>query len=230
MNDSPPIPPSSSASRPYDPDYWIRRFSSEPYLAEGDRFEDFEPVYRFGHSLHGLVDDFDLQEAECEIRWNHAKADSKLSWDKAKAAARAAWKRAGVVGESKFQEALHRVEDGVRAAAHRVEETLREAGRHLQERAEEGVARLKKNVRRSPGEYVLGALGTGYVAGRIPLRTLALSGVGLAAAVAPMAILFWGVYKAADHFLGPGTRAATFPGSLGARKEGEEPSIVLSDE
>jgi hypothetical protein len=92
------------------------------------------------------------------------------------------------------------------------------------------VGRLKENVRKSPGEFVLGALGAGYVAGRIPLRTLALSGAGLAAAVAPMAILFWGVYKAADHFLGRGTRAATFPGNRGDSREGDEPSIVLSDE
>jgi hypothetical protein len=202
--------------RPYAADYWNRRFSREPYFEQGDRFEDFEPAYRFGHSLQGKIDDFDLRVMECEKLWEEAKMESKLAWARAKHAARAAWRQASEEAESKLTEGICRAEKQLRAVAHCTEETLKAA-----------YARLKVKVRERPGEYLLGTLGAGYVAGRVPLRSVALSGLGLAAAAA---LVLWGVYKAADHILGLKNDAAAFPGRRAILKEGGDASLENGDE
>lgn len=218
MNDD-PLATATGRNRPYDADYWNWRFSQEPYLEPGDRFEDFEPAYRFGHSLQGAIDDFDLRVMECERLWEEAKMESKLAWARAKHAARAAWKRASEGAESKLTEGICRAEKQLREAAHRAEETLKAA-----------YAQLKVKVQERPGEYLLGTLGAGYVAGRVPLRSVALSGLGLAAAAAPVALVLWGVYKAADHILGLRSGAAAFPGRRAILKEGGDASLENSDE
>jgi hypothetical protein len=201
MTDAP-----SRANRPFDPDYWSRRFPSEPYLEQGDRFQDFEPAYRFGHSLYGEIDDFDLRIAECERLWEEKKAESKLAWARAKGAVRAAWQQAGTSLESKLIEGVCRAEKQLRDAARRAEDTMRKA-----------YTEMKENVRKYPGEYLLGTLATGYIAGRVPLRLLARTGVSLTVAAAPVALVLWGVYKAADHFLGLRTDPGSYPG--GATQE-----------
>lgn len=186
----------------YDPDYWSQRFSSEPYLQEGDRFEDFEPAYRFGHSLRGEADDLDLHEEAWEQRWNAVKEGCRLTWERAKKAIRAAWRHAEAevsLAQSKLEAAADRGEEKLSQAFHRWED----------------------NVRRHPSEYVLGAAAAGFVASRLPVRSLLLSGIGLVAAAAPPALLLMGIYKAADCFLNGceskrGTRAAARPPDIAA--------------
>jgi hypothetical protein len=167
---------SSHTRRQYDPDYWSQRFSSEPYLEEADRFEDFEPAYRFGHSLHGEIDDMELREADWAERWNRVKGECRLSWHRAKHAIRAAWREA----EAGVGVSVSRCEAKIAAAVHRFED----------------------KVRQQPGEYVLGAAATGFVAAHLPLRSLVLTGIGMAAAAAPAALVVFGLWKAADHFFG----------------------------
>jgi hypothetical protein len=195
MNAEPPA--ASSQPRQFDPDYWSQRFPSEPYLEEGDRFEDFEPAYRFGHSLRGEADDFDLHEQAWEQRWNAVKEGCRLTWERAKVAIRAAWRHA----EAEASLAQSKVE----AAADRCEERLSQA-----------FHRWEDNVRRYPSEYVFGAAAAGYVASRLPVRSLLLSGIGLVAAAAPPALLLMGIFKAADCFLNgcPRNRGTGIPGGV----------------
>jgi hypothetical protein len=197
----------SRVDRPFDPDYWSQRFSSEPYLEQGDRFQDFEPAYRFGHSLYGEIDDFDLRIEECERLWEQEKMESKLTWARAKNAARAAWQHAGAAAESKSREGVCRAEKQLREAARMAEDTICKA-----------CAEMKENVRKYPGEYLFGTVATGYIAGRVPLRLLARTGIGVAAAAAPVALVLWGLYKAVNHFQGLETDARSLPGRRAARK------------
>ncbi|HWB01539.1 MAG TPA: hypothetical protein VG796_00860 [Verrucomicrobiales bacterium] len=191
----------------YDPDYWSQRFSSEPYLQEGDRFEDFEPAYRFGHSLRGEADDFDLHEEAWEQRWNAVKEGCRLTWERAKKAIRAAWRHAEAevsLAQSKLEAVADRGEEKLSQAFHRWED----------------------NVRRYPSEYVLGAAAAGFVASRLPVRSLLLSGIGLVAAAAPPALLLMGIYKAADCFLhGCGSKQ----GTSNARAAALPPDIAAAE-
>ena len=175
-------PQTLSDQRPgnFKAEYWSQRFPSEPYLEEGDRFEDFEPAYRFGYLLRGEVDDMDSRESEWEERWERFKADCRLSWRQAKNAVRTAWRHAEFEAEEK-----------VKSITTRVEERLHEAVHHFED-----------NVRDRPGEYVLGAAVAGFVAARLPLRSIVLSSLGVASAAAPAALLFLGMWKVAEHLLG----------------------------
>jgi hypothetical protein len=189
MNAEPPAAPSTQR-RPYDPDYWSGRFPSEPYRDDGDRYEDFEPAYRFGYSLQGQIDDFDSWESECESLWDSAKEDSRLSWEKARRAIRTAWQHAEGRTQSVVETVLRRGEERMLEVFHRWE----------------------NHVRRHPSEYVLGAAATGYLANRLPLRPMLLTGIGLASAAAPAALVFLGLWKAAERLLGPsGNRASLAP-------------------
>jgi hypothetical protein len=140
----------------------------EPFLDQGDRFEDYEPAYRFGYSLRGEVDDMDERESYWEERWNQVKAECRLSWAKARRAVRAAWQQAEANAKMEVESAMNRYEAKMCVA----------------------VQRLKDNIRRQPGDYVLGAVAAGYVAGRLPLRSMALTGIAVAAATAPLAMMF----------------------------------------
>ncbi|HEX2746352.1 MAG TPA: hypothetical protein VHM91_00025 [Verrucomicrobiales bacterium] len=179
MNTSTP-PLSDLRPGSFNAEYWSQRFSSEPYLEEGDRFEDFEPAYRFGHSLQGEVDDMDSRETEWEERWERFKADCRLSWRQAKNAVRTAWRHAEFEAEVKMKSISTRFE----------------------ERVHQAVQRFEDNVRDRPAEHVLGAAVAGFVAARLPLRSVVMSSIGIASAAAPAALLFLGMWKVADHLLG----------------------------
>ncbi len=165
----------------FDAAYWNGRFETEFYKREGDRFEDFESAYRFGHSLRGEFDDFNLHEARAEALWNREKGESKLTWERAKDAIKAAWHHAeSYISPTKFEQALQQGKENLRAVYHKLEDKVKD----------------------HPGEYVLGAAATGYLARHLPLRSMFLTSVGLLTAAAPPALLFLGLWKAADHLLG----------------------------
>ncbi len=75
----------------FDAGQWRERFPSESYAVDSDRFEDYEPAYRFGSSLREEIDDFDLREADIRERWDQSRGDASLTWERAKEAVRAAW-------------------------------------------------------------------------------------------------------------------------------------------
>jgi hypothetical protein len=58
---------------------------------DSDQFEDYEPAYRLGFSLRGMIGDFDLHEPDIRERWESEKGSSRLGWDRAKDAVRSAW-------------------------------------------------------------------------------------------------------------------------------------------
>jgi len=86
-------PGSKKASSPdsFDAGFWRDRFPSEPYAVDSDHFEDYEPAYRLGHSLRGVIGDFDLHESDIRERWDTAKGASPLDWERVKDAVRSAW-------------------------------------------------------------------------------------------------------------------------------------------
>ena len=148
----------------FDAAYWNGRFETEFYKREGDRFEDFESAYRFGHSLRGEFDDFNLHEARAEALWNREKGESKLTWERAKDAIKAAWHHAeSYISPTKFEQALQQGKENLRAVYHKLEDKVKD----------------------HPGEYVLGAAATGYLARHLPLRSMFLTSVGLLTAAAP---------------------------------------------
>jgi len=76
--------------------YWRDRFPEEPYYAEGEHYEDYEPAYLAGHEAR--VRDFERAyeqvEAELRQRWETDKGSGTLAWSKARHAVRRAWEHA----------------------------------------------------------------------------------------------------------------------------------------
>ena len=175
MNNAFPPPPHE-----YDSHYWAQRFVTEPYVREGDHFADFEPAYRFGHSLRGRIKDFHECEAECEKLWKETKEAVTMTWDRARLAVRSAWHRAQMfTGRTTLKDSLRRGEDKLCAMWGRCEE----------------------KVRRHPAGSVLGAAATGYLCHLLPLRFILRTGIRVVAAAAPSALLVLGLWKAADFAL-----------------------------
>ena len=172
--------PRNSAPHRYDHDYWAQRFPSEPYRQEGDRFDEFEPAYRFGHSLSGRIGDFERDEAQCQELWKSREETSALSWERARPAARTAWYRAQLFEHnSKIETALRRGREDLQMVW----------------------GRLEEKVRQRPTGYVLGAAATGYLSSRLPVRSMLMTAIGVVSAAAPSALLVLGLWKVADHFL-----------------------------
>ncbi|HEX5685791.1 MAG TPA: hypothetical protein VFY73_17345 [Ideonella sp.] len=74
--------------------YWQQNFHSRPY-AEGARYEDFGPAYRYGVNAFQSFPDrsFDDMEPELSRHWPHSSEGSTLDWERAKHATRDAWTR-----------------------------------------------------------------------------------------------------------------------------------------
>lgn len=81
----------------YDPTaedaYWREHFRSRPYVSPEDRYERFQPAYRYGWEsrFEHAGRSFEEVEPELQQRWTTAAPD--LSWDKARYATRDAWNR-----------------------------------------------------------------------------------------------------------------------------------------
>jgi len=74
--------------------YWQDNFHTRPY-AEGARYEDYGPAYRYGVNAYRSFPDrsFDDMEPELSRHWPHSSEGSTLEWDRAKHATRDAWTR-----------------------------------------------------------------------------------------------------------------------------------------
>lgn len=75
--------------------YWRDNYTTRPYVAAGDSFDDYGPAYRYGVDTYTRYPDrsFDDSEAELERGWQTTRGQSRLEWDRAKHASRDAWHR-----------------------------------------------------------------------------------------------------------------------------------------
>jgi hypothetical protein len=86
----------TSSARPspeadFDEDFWRDRFPTEPYVKEGDTFDDYGPAFRYGTSLRREVEDFESNEDRIRERWEKEKGHSRLDWNRARLAVKIAW-------------------------------------------------------------------------------------------------------------------------------------------
>jgi hypothetical protein len=77
--------------------YWREQFPEEPYYAEGEHYEDYEPAFLAGHEarVRNFEQAYEQVEAELRQRWEADKGSDSLAWSKARHAVRRAWERAG---------------------------------------------------------------------------------------------------------------------------------------
>ena len=76
--------------------YWREQFSSEPYVAEGEHYQDYEAAFRTGYEGRAQYagQKFDDVEGNLQRDWEQNRGGSKIGWNKASRACRAAWDRA----------------------------------------------------------------------------------------------------------------------------------------
>lgn len=76
--------------------YWREQYQHEPYVAKGEKYDDYAPAYRTGYEGRSQYAGQRFDEVESDLRrdWENTKGNSKLGWDKASQACRAAWDRA----------------------------------------------------------------------------------------------------------------------------------------
>jgi hypothetical protein len=82
---------SPSSHSEFDEVFWRDRFPTEPYVKEGDTFDDYEPAFRYGSSLRGEFTDFDANEERIRERWEKEKGKSRLDWSRARGPVKIAW-------------------------------------------------------------------------------------------------------------------------------------------
>ncbi len=104
-----PPPPSSGAganARRYpgadnlpgtsdDDEQYYRKHWSATYVATGARFDDYDPAYRYGHSMAGS-DSYrgqSWEQVELELRSNWEHTYPQSAWDDFKAAVKHGWER-----------------------------------------------------------------------------------------------------------------------------------------
>ncbi|SDA68966.1 MULTISPECIES: hypothetical protein [unclassified Janthinobacterium] len=79
----------------YDEEQYYRSHWSSQYAASGARFEDYDPAYRYGHSMAGSASyrgqSWEQVEPELRSNWEHTYPQS--AWDDFKAAVRHGWER-----------------------------------------------------------------------------------------------------------------------------------------
>lgn len=80
--------------------YWRGNFSTRPYVAPDDSFDDYAPAYGYGVNAYRDRPGRTFEEAEAELAagWVGARGGSRLDWGRARPAARDAWHRAGQGG------------------------------------------------------------------------------------------------------------------------------------
>ena len=77
-------------------DNWLREnFESRPYIEEGDRFEDFQPAYRYGASVESKYGDsgFDSVVDEVEKDWAKSEGYPGMTWPRARKAVKDGYER-----------------------------------------------------------------------------------------------------------------------------------------
>jgi len=81
--------------------YWRTNYTSRPYYQQNDKFEDYEPAYRYGWESSSKHAGRSWTEIESDLsrNWDTARGNSSLGWDRAKHATRDAWERVTHVGD-----------------------------------------------------------------------------------------------------------------------------------
>ena len=78
-----------------DDEQYYRNHWSATYVASGARFDDYDPAYRYGHSMAGSDSyrgqSWDEVELELRSNWDHMHPQS--AWDDFKAAVKHGWER-----------------------------------------------------------------------------------------------------------------------------------------
>ena len=78
-----------------DDEQYYRQHWSSQYAAGGTRFDDYDPAYRYGHSMAGSDSyrgqSWEQVEAELRGTWEHTYPES--AWDDFKAAVKHGWER-----------------------------------------------------------------------------------------------------------------------------------------
>lgn len=81
---------------PTTEDNWLRdRFASRPYVREGETFEHYRPIYRYGAEAEAKYGHHGFDKAEREIAqdWANAKQESRREWHEVRDAVRDAYDR-----------------------------------------------------------------------------------------------------------------------------------------
>jgi hypothetical protein len=76
-------------------DNWLRdNFESRPYVEEGDRYEDFNPAFRYGALAESKYGDagIDLMDEQLQKDWE-ASTENEMPWTKARGAVKDAYDR-----------------------------------------------------------------------------------------------------------------------------------------
>jgi len=78
-----------------DSGYWNQKFSSEPYYAEGDTYDDYAAAYQTGYAGRRRDPAAEFAAAEDQLRreWEASKGPSRLDWTRARHAVLRAWER-----------------------------------------------------------------------------------------------------------------------------------------
>lgn len=74
--------------------YWQKNYQSKDYVADGYKFDDYQPAYRYGtyaRSHNDGVEWDDRMESKLKSGWERAKGNSRLAWSEAKQAVRDGW-------------------------------------------------------------------------------------------------------------------------------------------
>ena len=80
---------------PTTEDTWLLdNFESRPYVAKGDKYEDFHPAYRYGALAEAKYGDagIDLMDQQLQSDWEASK-ENTMPWTKAKGAVKDAYDR-----------------------------------------------------------------------------------------------------------------------------------------
>lgn len=73
--------------------YWRSEYQNEPYVAKGERFDEYAPAYRTGYEGRSQYAGQRFEDVQDNLKrdFENNRGDSTLGWDKARQACRAAW-------------------------------------------------------------------------------------------------------------------------------------------
>jgi hypothetical protein len=76
--------------------YWREQYSHEPYVAKGEKYDQYAPAYRTGYEGRSQYAGQRFEDVESDLKrdYENHRGDSVMGWDKARQACRAAWDRA----------------------------------------------------------------------------------------------------------------------------------------
>lgn len=81
----------------FDDDYFRRSYMTRPYYETGKTYDEYEPAYRYGHSMRNRYSGRSFSDIETDIGrdWDTHRGSSSLTWERAKHAVKDAFERVG---------------------------------------------------------------------------------------------------------------------------------------